>query len=126
MSCCHFASAYFSAALTSNLDELPAMNQNCRSKARPLDTFITVTLPDFSQCQYQYEHYTFTSTNNSIVSTNIDSDHLMLQEIKPNGRIVANLYDSLRRVTTQASTVGTNLVLVTNAFFFYTQRHQPH
>src|SRR5439155_13758013 len=44
---------------------------------------ITVTLPDFSQCQYQYEHYTFTSTNNSIVSTNIDSDHLMIQEIKP-------------------------------------------
>ena len=44
----------------------------------------------------------------------------MIQEIKPNGRIVANTYDPLRRVTTQASTVGTNLVLVTNAFFFYT------
>jgi len=44
----------------------------------------------------------------------------MLQEIKPNGRIVANTYDPLRRVTTPASTVGTNLVLVTNAFFLYT------
>ena len=77
---------------------------------------ITVTLPDASQCQYQYQHYTFTTNS----ATYTDSTHLISQEIKPNGRIVANYYDSLRRVTNQASTVGTNLVLVTNAYFYYT------
>jgi RHS repeat-associated protein len=77
---------------------------------------VTVTLPDASQCQYQYQHYTFTT--NSVTYT--DSTHLISQEIKPNGRIVANYYDSLRRVTNQASTVGANLVLVTNAYFYYT------
>lgn len=73
---------------------------------------VTVTLPDASQCQYTYDHYTFNTTNTG-------SDHLLIQEIKPNGRIVANLYDSLRRVTNQSSTVGTNLALVANAFFTY-------
>jgi RHS repeat-associated protein len=81
---------------------------------------ISVTLPDNSQCQYQYQHYTFLSTNGSTVITNTDSTHLMIQEIKPNGRIVANNYDSLDRVITQASTVGTNLALITNGYFFYT------
>jgi RHS repeat-associated protein len=77
---------------------------------------ITATLPDNSQCQYQYQHYSFT-TNSTTVT---DSYHLISQEIKPSGRVVANAYDSLRRVVTQASTVGTNLVLATNAWFFYT------
>ena len=52
----------------------------------------SVTLPDNSQCQYQYQHYTFLSTNGSTVYTNTDSTHLMVQEIKPNGRIVATIY----------------------------------
>jgi RHS repeat-associated protein len=77
---------------------------------------VTVTLPDSSQCQYAYQHYTFT-TNNSTIT---DSTHLISQEIKPSGRVVANAYDAMRRVVTQASTVGTNLVLYTNAYFFYT------
>ena len=77
---------------------------------------VTVTLPDASLCQYQYHHYTFTTNS----TTYTDSDHLMIQEIKPNGRIVANNYDSLRRVTNQMSTIGTNLVLTTNAYFYYT------
>jgi RHS repeat-associated protein len=81
---------------------------------------VNVTLPDNTQCQYQYEHYNFLTTNGATVTTNIDSTHLIIQEIKPNGRIVANNYDSLNRVTNQMSTVGTNLVLVTNAYFFYT------
>jgi RHS repeat-associated protein len=81
---------------------------------------INVILPDNTKCQYQYQHYNFLTTNGSTVTTNIDSTHLMIQEIKPNGRIVANNYDSLDRVTNQMSTVGTNLVLVTNAYFFYT------
>ena len=33
---------------------------------------------------------------------------------------MANAYDNLRRVVTQASTVGTNLTLATNAYFYYT------
>jgi RHS repeat-associated protein len=81
---------------------------------------VTVTLPDASQCQYQYEHYTFTSTNGATIVTNTDSYHLMTQEIKPDGRTIANNYDSLRRVTNQACTCGTNLALVTNAWFYYT------
>lgn len=81
---------------------------------------VNVTLADNTQYQYQYQHYNFVSTNGSVVTTNIDSTHLILQEIKPNGRIVANNYDNLNRVTNQMSTVGTNLVLVTNAYFFYT------
>ena len=77
---------------------------------------VRVTLPDNTQCQYQYQHYTFTTNGNSYT----DSSHLMIQEIKPDGRIVANNYDTLNRITTQAATVGTNLVLVTNAYFYYT------
>ena len=77
---------------------------------------VNVTLPDNTQCQYQYQHYTFTTNG----TTYTDSTHLIVQEIKPNGRIVANNYDAFNRVTTQASTVGTNLVLVTNAYFYYT------
>src|SRR6202041_300836 len=77
---------------------------------------VTVTLPDSSQCQYQYQHYSFI-TNNATIT---DSTHLISQEIKPSGRIVANAYDAMRRVVTQESTVGTNLVLYTNAYFFYT------
>jgi len=77
---------------------------------------VQVILPDNTQCQYQYQHYTFTTNG----TTNMDSSHLMIQEIKPNGRILANAYDNLSRVTTQAATVGTNLVLVTNAYFYYT------
>ena len=77
---------------------------------------ITVTLPDASQCQYQYQHYTYTTNGANYT----DSTHLVSQEIKPSGRIVANTYDALRRVTIQASTVGTNLVLTTNGWFYYT------
>ncbi len=77
---------------------------------------INVTLPDSSQCQYQYQHYTFTTNS----TTYTDSTHLISQDIKPSGRIVANSYDNLRRVITQAATVGTNLTLYTNAYFYYT------
>jgi len=81
---------------------------------------INVTLPDSSQEQFQYQHYTFTATNGTAITTNTDSMHLIVQDIKPSGRIVANAYDNLRRVVTQAATVGTNLVLFTNAYFYYT------
>jgi len=81
---------------------------------------INVTLPDSSQEQFQYQHYAFTATNGTTITTNTDSIHLISQDIKPSGRILANAYDNLRRVVSQASTVGTNLVLYTNAYFSYT------
>lgn len=77
---------------------------------------VLVTLPDSSQWEYEYEHYTFTT--NSVTYT--DSNHLLVREVKPDGRILANTYDSLRRVMVQAATVGTNRELVTNAWFYYT------
>lgn len=46
--------------------------------------------------------------------------HLLVRESKPDGRLLVNDYDQFRRVTRQAATVGTNLALVTNAWFFYT------
>ena len=82
---------------------------------------VTVRLPDDSTWNYEYQHSTFVTTNNgSLLRTNIDSDHLLVREKKPNGRLLQNVYDSYRRVTVQAATVGTNLALVTNAWFFYT------
>ncbi|NBQ68067.1 MAG: hypothetical protein EBU46_04210 [Nitrosomonadaceae bacterium] len=77
---------------------------------------ITVQLPDASGWQYQYQHYAF--TNNGIAYT--DSNHLLISETKPDGRVLTNAYDNLRRVTMQAATVGTNRELVTNAWFYYT------
>ena len=62
----------------------------------------TVTLPDASQINYVYQH--INAVTNSV--TNIYSTHLILQEIKPNGRILQNAYDSSRRVTNQWSTAG--------------------
>lgn len=79
-----------------------------------------VTLPDNSQWQFEYQHFSFNTTNGSTIQTNWDSYHLLTKETKPYGRVLVNAYDNLRRVTTQASTVGTNEVLVTNAYFFYT------
>lgn len=77
---------------------------------------IRVVRPDASEWKYEYEHYT--ATTNSV--TYIDSRHLIRREIKPGGRVLENAYDSLRRVLSQAATVGTNGVLVTNAVFSYT------
>jgi RHS repeat-associated protein len=84
---------------------------------------VTVTLPDESQINYTYQH---TNSITNIVSgtvtntvTNIYSTHLIAQEQKPDGRTLANTYDSLRRVITQAATVGDDLNLVTNALFTY-------
>jgi RHS repeat-associated protein len=76
---------------------------------------VSVTLPDNTQWQYGYDHYTFTTNS----QTYTDSDHLLVSETKPNGREVANTYDSLRRVIVQQATVGANRQLITNAWFSY-------
>jgi len=76
---------------------------------------ITVTLPDESVINYTYQHITVVTNS----TTNIVSTHLMITEEKPNGRVLANSYDNLRRVVTQAATVGGDLNLVTNSTFIY-------
>jgi RHS repeat-associated protein len=77
---------------------------------------VTVTLPDEAQINYVYQHAN--SVTNSI--TNVYSTHLILQEVKPDGRMLQNAYDSQRRVTSQYSTVGADLNLIRSATFAYT------
>ena len=76
---------------------------------------MTVTLPDQSQINYEYNHYTF--TNNSVAY--FDSDHTLIHELKPEGRRLVNTYDSQRRVVAQMATVGQDLNVYTNATFAY-------
>ncbi|HYG21466.1 MAG TPA: DUF6531 domain-containing protein [Verrucomicrobiae bacterium] len=80
---------------------------------------VTVTLPDSAEIRYEYEHKTMTVTNGSVVTTNFYSTHLVLKEIKPDGRVLKNEYDAHRRVTNQWATVGPDLLLVRNATFVY-------
>jgi YD repeat-containing protein len=76
---------------------------------------VTVTFPDASQIDYVYEHKTqLVSGKQTPYST-----HLVLQEIKPDGRVLKNEYDQNRRVTNQWATVGADLTLVRNASFIY-------
>ena len=80
---------------------------------------VTVTLPDQSQISYAYQHNTQSVTNNSVVTQVPYSTHLIVQELKPEGREVDNQYDSQRRVTNQLATVGLDLNLVRSASFVY-------
>lgn len=91
-------------------------NRRVRYAYDSFGDLVKVTLPDDSSWQYEYEHYTFT-TNSTLYT---DSNHLLVKETKPDGRVLLNNYDSLRRVTSQAATVGVNRELVTNAWFYYT------
>ncbi len=77
---------------------------------------VRVTLPDTSQIKYEYELKTW-STNNL---TNVYSTHLLIRELKPDGRVLRNEFDHMRRVTNQWATVGPDLRLVRNASFIYT------
>lgn len=80
---------------------------------------VNVTLPDMATLQYEYEHKTMSITNGSTVTTALYSTHLILVEDKPDGRTLKNEYDQNRRVTNQWSTVGSDLALVRNAAFIY-------
>ncbi len=76
---------------------------------------LKVTFPDASEMQYDYEHKTqLVNGTQTPYST-----HLVLQEIKPDGRLLKNEYDQHRRVTNQWATVGADLTLVRNATFIY-------
>jgi RHS repeat-associated protein len=76
---------------------------------------VTVTRPDTSDLHYEYNHYLFVKNN----ALHNDSDHSLVREIKPEGRVLQNIYDSERRVVVQLSTVGADLDLYTNAVFTY-------
>ena len=79
----------------------------------------TVTLADASTRSYVYQHGTQSVTNGSVVTQQPYSTHLIIEEDKPDGRELLNIYDSQRRVTNQLSTAGADLVPVRTATFIY-------
>jgi RHS repeat-associated protein len=76
---------------------------------------ITVTLPDATTRSYQYQHLTQAVTNGSAYY----STHLIVEEDKPDGRVLQNFYDTQRRVTNQLSTAGADLNPIRTASFIY-------
>lgn len=80
---------------------------------------IQVTRVDASEETYQYQHTQFTNSNVIYV----DSTHLLTGELKPDGRILRNVYDNQRRVTVQMATVGPDLNVYTNAIFTYSNNY---
>ncbi len=76
---------------------------------------VTVTHPDASVINYVYQHQNFVTN----VLVELYSTHLLIDEQKPGGRTIENVYDAQRRVTQQSSTVGYDLRLVRNATFIY-------
>jgi len=76
---------------------------------------VTVTLPDATTRSYVYEHAIQAVTNGSAYY----STHLIIEEDKPDGRVLRNAYDSQRRVTNQCSTAGVDLMPVRTATFVY-------
>ena len=76
---------------------------------------VTVTLPDATTRSYQYQHLSQSVTGGSAYY----STHLVIEEDKPNGRVLQNFYDGQRRVTNQLSTAGADLNPVRTATFIY-------
>ena len=77
---------------------------------------VSVTLPDQMEIDYVYQHANYVTNG----VTNIYSTHLIVEEDKPDGRVLQNIYDSQRRVTNQLSTAGVDLNPVRTATFAYT------
>lgn len=78
---------------------------------------VRVSRPDGSSLAYEYLHGTFVVSNQ--VAPEAYSDHLIVREVKPDGRILVNAYDDQRRVTNQCATVGEDINPVRNATFIY-------
>ncbi|HEX3627107.1 MAG TPA: choice-of-anchor Q domain-containing protein [Verrucomicrobiae bacterium] len=76
----------------------------------------SVTLPDQMEIDYVYQHAN--DVTNGV--TNVYSTHLIVEEDKPDGRVLQNIYDSQRRVTNQLSTAGVDLTPIHMATFTYT------
>ncbi len=77
---------------------------------------VSVTLPDQMEIDYLYQHSNYVTNG----VTNIYSTHLIVEEDKPDGRVLQNIYDSQRRVTNQLSTAGVSLTPIRTATFAYT------
>ncbi len=76
----------------------------------------SVTLPDGAIHSYEYEQETSSIGGESVLT----SKHLLIQESKPDGRILVNVYDAQRRVVEQKAVVDSSTPLpVTNATFTY-------
>jgi RHS repeat-associated protein len=77
---------------------------------------VSVTLPDQMEIDYVYQHSNYVTNG----VTNVYSTHLIVEEDKPDGRVLQNIYDSQRRVTNQLSTAGIDLNPIRTATFAYT------
>ena len=84
---------------------------------------IRVIRPDASEVSYDYLFVQFSkkATNGTkvVTITNTESTHLLIQEKKPDGRVLVNQYDPYRRVTNQFATIGPDLRPVRMASFTY-------
>ena len=74
-----------------------------------------VTRPDASEFSFEYE----TETTMVNGKAEVSSKHLLIREIKPEGRLLENTHDADRRVTQQKATVGPDMIPVVNATFDY-------
>ena len=79
----------------------------------------SVTLPDQMEIDYLYQHANLVTNG----VTSVYSTHLIVEEDKPDGRVLQNIYDSQRRVTNQLSTAGVSLTPVRTATFTYTNNY---
>ena len=75
-----------------------------------------MTFPDLSEHRYEYQHAS--SVTNSV--TNLYSMHLLVQELKPDGRVLKNIYDSQRRHESVATVGADPEPRMRNATFAYT------
>jgi RHS repeat-associated protein len=82
---------------------------------------VTVTLPDATEINYQYGRYNYTNSG----TVYRDSNHLLTQELKFDGRQLINQYDSLRRVTNQLQTIGADLTPIRSVTFYYSNNYNP-
>ena len=78
---------------------------------------VEIVRPDASVIRYEYDHVSETQSG----QTKFVSNHRIIREVKPDGRILVNAYDTQGRVTEQKATVGVGAELVRNATFVYTQ-----
>ena len=78
-----------------------------------------MTLPDETTRSYVYQHSMQSVTNGASITLQPYSTHLILKELKPDGRALVNVYDGQRRVTNQLSTAGQDLNPIRTASFVY-------
>jgi|GEM_PF-3220509 len=84
-----------------------------------------VDRPDGSWEKYEYWQSVETTYDDPMTHTGehrgLGSSHLMTREVKPEGRVLKNVYDGSRRVVEQWAPVGNDNTLIKNAAFSYQQ-----